>query len=128
MDRKEFINKTEEIYQRIFDAFEEIDPDIVEAEIQLDNITISFENGTRFVLNRQAATSQIWLATKKKGYHFDFDPDKNAWISDRDGGELFEILSQSISELISHVLVLWKPEKIKLFYSWFPFLKKIARR
>jgi len=101
MDRKEFINKTEEIYQRIFDAFEEIDPDIVEAEIQLDNITISFENGTRFVLNRQAATSQIWLATKKTGYHFDFDPKKNAWICDKSGDELFEILSQSISELIS---------------------------
>lgn len=101
MEGKKFTTECKKVYQRVFDAFEEIDPDIAEAEIQLDNISITFEDGTCFVLNRQAAKSQIWLATKRRGYHFNFDPEKKVWICDKEGRELFEVLSQSINEKIS---------------------------
>ena len=46
---------------------------LVEADYNLDSISICFGDGTRFVVNRQPPVKQLWLATKDKGYHFDYN-------------------------------------------------------
>ena len=59
-------------------------------------MTLSFENGSKIIINKQEAFHQIWLAARNGGYHFDLKSDK--WICDRSGGELFAMLAQAISE------------------------------
>lgn len=100
MEPSEFTKKTKLVYDQIFDGFDDIDPDIAEAEDSADNVRITFANGTVFVINRQRPTSQIWLATKRSGYHFNYTQENNTWVCDKSGAELFELLGKEISEQI----------------------------
>lgn len=100
MDKKDFLAITEKIYHRIFDAFDEIDPDLAEADLHSDNVMIEFANGVTFVINRQVPTSQIWLATKGHGYHFDYLEEKGHWICDKTGREFFELLGEEVAAQI----------------------------
>ncbi|MDT8445526.1 MAG: iron donor protein CyaY [bacterium] len=97
MKDSEFVQRTQKIYDRVFDAFDEIDPDLAEADESSDNVRITFANGVVFVLNRQRPLHQVWLATKKNGYHFNLDEGQDAWICDKTGKELFSLLAEEIS-------------------------------
>lgn len=52
-------------------------------------VAIEFDDGTRFVLNRQAAAKQVWLAAGARAWHYGWDAGRQAWVDDRDGHELF---------------------------------------
>ena len=54
-------------------------------------LEIEFPNGTKMVVNRQAAARELWVAAKSGGFHFRFDG--GAWRDSRDGTELFAALS-----------------------------------
>ena len=76
MNSSDFNKLTKEVYDKVFLSFEKYDPDLVEADYNLDSISICFNNKTRFIVNRQPPVQQLWLATKDKGYHFDYDTKK----------------------------------------------------
>ncbi|WON77109.1 iron donor protein CyaY [Serratia sp. UGAL515B_01] len=59
-------------------------------------MTLSFENGTKIVINRQEPLHQVWLATKAGGYHFNYR--ENTWCCDRSGRAFYEVLSDAVSE------------------------------
>jgi len=61
-------------------------------------VTMEFEDGTRFVLNRQAAARQIWLAAGARAWHYRFDDAAGVWVDDRDGHELFGRLATAVGE------------------------------
>lgn len=98
METSRFYQLTEAVYDRIWHGFDEIDPDLAEADRATDNLRITFANKTVFVINRQGATSQIWLATKRSGYHFNFDESKAQWVCDKTGAEFFGLLGQEIAK------------------------------
>ncbi|QKJ89153.1 Iron-sulfur cluster assembly protein CyaY [Paramixta manurensis] len=58
-------------------------------------MTLSFENGSKIVINRQEPLHQVWLATKGGGYHFDYKGDK--WICDRSGFDFWQLLEEACS-------------------------------
>lgn len=68
----------------------------IDYEIQGNVMTITFENGSKIIINSQEAMHQLWLATKTGGYHFDYKD--NGWFCDRTGLSFFELLSKSCSE------------------------------
>ena len=98
MENSQFQQLSKSVYDRVFQVLDALDPDEVEADASADNIKITFANRVQFVLNRQTAVFQIWLATKARGYHFNYDEQKNAWICDHTGEELFSLLSKEVSE------------------------------
>lgn len=100
MDKQKFNQLTKEVYNKVFYSFEKYDPDVVEADYNLDSISICFHDGTRFVVNRQPPVQQLWLATKNKGYHFNYDEKSAQWICDRTKQEFSKVFSQSVSLLI----------------------------
>ena len=100
MENTKFKELTSEIYEMIFDSFEEFDPDEVEADLYLDNVTITFANGTRFVVNRQVPVSQLWLATKRNGYHFNYQEESGSWVCDKTAKDFWSIFSQEVSEVL----------------------------
>jgi CyaY protein len=61
-------------------------------------VTMEFEDGTRFVLNRQSAARQIWLAAGARAWHYRFDDAAGVWLDDRDGHELFGRLATEVGE------------------------------
>ncbi len=97
METNRFQQLSKEVYDRVFAVLDQIDPDDIEADHALDNIKITFANGTQFILNRQGAVSQLWLATKTRGYHFNYNEEKSAWICDHTGQEFYGLLSKEVS-------------------------------
>jgi CyaY protein len=59
-------------------------------------LTIEFDDGARFVLNRQSAARQMWLAAGARAWHYRWDASRQAWLDDRDGHELFDRLAREV--------------------------------
>ncbi|AKH63029.1 MULTISPECIES: iron donor protein CyaY [Photorhabdus] len=59
-------------------------------------MTLSFDNDSKIIINRQEPFHQIWLATKNGGYHFDYK--EGQWICDRSNGNFLTMLARSITE------------------------------
>lgn len=68
----------------------------IDYEIQGNVMTISFENGSKIIINRQESMHQVWLATKNGGYHFDYRDGE--WISDRSGEPFLALLSEAFTQ------------------------------
>jgi CyaY protein len=58
-------------------------------------LELEFPNGSKVVLNTQPPLHELWLAAGAGGFHFRVVGDR--WI-DRDGRELFDVLSECASE------------------------------
>jgi CyaY protein len=60
-----------------------------------DILTLEFENGTQIIINKQAPASQLWVAARSGGFHFDYDVNTETWVLDSDRSqELFSCLSR----------------------------------
>ena len=57
-------------------------------------LELAFPNGSKVVLNTQPPLHELWLAAGAGGYHFRSVGER--WI-DRDGRELFDVLSECAS-------------------------------
>lgn len=67
-------------------------------------LEIEFESGSKMVINRHSAAREIWVAAKSGGFHFRHDAGR--WVATRGGAELYEMLSQLVSQQSgSHVEV-----------------------
>ena len=49
-------------------------------------VALEFEDGTKYVLNRQSGNHQMWFAAGARAWHYDWDG--RGWIDDRDGHRL----------------------------------------
>ncbi|WP_068544351.1 iron donor protein CyaY [Thalassotalea crassostreae] len=58
-------------------------------------LTLTFVNGTKIIINKQAPLHQVWVATKFNGHHFDYIDGK--WIDKREGGEFWQFMSNAVS-------------------------------
>lgn len=59
-------------------------------------LTLTFKNGTKIIINKQAPLHEIWIATKFNGHHFSYDDD--TWVDKRGGGEFWQFLSSAVSK------------------------------
>ncbi|MHB1566577.1 MAG: iron donor protein CyaY [Acidiferrobacter sp.] len=81
---------------RIEELVESSAPDI-EFESEDEVLTLEFPDHTRIIINRQRPVRQIWVAARSGGYHYDYDPEHQAWRR-TDGHELFSDLEQFASQ------------------------------
>ena len=93
MTESEFNQRVDDIIESIEDKLDEVDADL-DYETAGGILTISFENNTKVILNRQTPLKQIWVATKSGGFHFNYNTEVDAWIKDDDGTELLTALKQ----------------------------------
>ena len=75
-------------------ATERSDADI-DADTSGGVLTLSFANQSKIIINKQAPLSQIWVATRANGYHFDYIDEQ--WIDNREGHELMALLAGACS-------------------------------
>ena len=73
------------------------------AEIDYDTVndilTLEFENDSRIIINKQTPVSQLWVAARSGGFHFDYDEASQTWRLDSDPSkDLFSCLSNYCSE------------------------------
>src|ERR1700704_7199288 len=58
-------------------------------------VELTFEDGSKMVINRHRAAREIWVAARSGGFHFRWDG--AAWRDTREGTELFAALSKIVS-------------------------------
>ena len=93
MNESEFNERVEETLLKI-----EEDIDDSGADIDYENVagilTLTFEDDSQIIINRQSAMKQLWVAAKSGGYHFDWDDEAGGWLRDSDGAPLFDVLTE----------------------------------
>jgi frataxin len=98
LDEGQFTRLADETLGRLFDQLEEAVGDQADVELQEGILTVDFDSGGRFVLNKHQPNRQIWLASPVSGAaHFRWNG--SGWVSTRDGARLLDVLSADISKL-----------------------------
>ncbi|MEZ5966538.1 MAG: iron donor protein CyaY [Planctomycetota bacterium] len=97
-DDHEFAKAADQVMQALFTKLSELDPDDVDSDLAMGVLSMQFADGRRFILNRQSAAHQVWLAHGVNAYHFALDREKGKWLDTKGRGELTEILSRAISD------------------------------
>lgn len=78
MNIAEFHQNIEQVWQKIEEELEAQGAD-VDCETQGSVFTITFDNRTQIVINKQESLLELWIASKLGGFHFGF---KNGdWVS-----------------------------------------------
>lgn len=97
MPNKQFAQWVDDTLLAVEEAIEELETDI-DPLPGPGLLKLVCENGTQIILSRQPAVSQLWVAAKRMGYHFDMDLDENVWRCDKSGRTLGVILSEVFTE------------------------------
>ncbi len=102
MPEPEYRALVNQVYQRVLKAMDEVDPDIVEAELSQGTLTLTLSDGKRWILSAQPPVRQLWLAVASQGraYHFNRDPGSGRWLDDKGlGVELFSCLEGLLKDV-----------------------------
>ncbi|EBH4078241.1 iron donor protein CyaY [Salmonella enterica] len=97
MNDSEFHRLADALWLTIEERLDSWDGDSdIDCEINGGVLNLSFENGSKIIINRQEPLHQVWLATKQGGYHFDLKGDE--WICDRSGETFWDLLEQAATQ------------------------------
>lgn len=93
-----FLKLADECLARVAKFCEPFDPDELDFATTDGVVTLEFPDRVRYVLNRQAATNQMWFAAGARAWHYDWDATKKTWLDDRDRHDLFARIGEVVSE------------------------------
>jgi CyaY protein len=96
MDESEFIRLAE---HTLLELDRRIEASGIDADCEFSGtgvLEIEFVDGSKIIVNSQAAAREIWVAARSGGYHFRSDGAR--WVNTRDGTDLFAALSAYISQ------------------------------
>jgi CyaY protein len=99
MDEKIYRKLLDETYDRVDRAFADVDPDLAEVTVAQGALTVLFNQKQKLMLTPQPSVRQLWVAFKDRGWHFDWDEAKRAWMDDRKLGiELQKLIEETTRE------------------------------
>ena len=87
LEESQYLRLAEEAFKKIEDAFEDVDPDVVEAYTAGDVLSLTFADRSKCVINTQRPTRQIWLAARSRAWHFGYDAATARWVDDKGRGD-----------------------------------------
>ncbi len=88
----------------LFDRLDRLDHDDIDLEMSDGKLVIEFGDGIKYIVNRQSAADQIWLAEPQGGWHFDYRDGQ--WIDDKRGVELIASLDELMSAKLGEEIAL----------------------
>jgi CyaY protein len=99
MDESTYQRLADAAFRTIGDAFDEVDPEVVDCESAGDVVTLTLRGGKRCVVNTQRPARQIWLAANARAWHFSYDQAGARWMDDKgQGDELFATIARVVKE------------------------------
>lgn len=97
MDSLQFSQQIDDLMNAIEDFVDTMDVDI-DCEVGPGVLTMVCPNGSHIIASRQSAVQELWLATKRDGFHFSFDEASQAWLSTKDGRDFRDVLAEASLE------------------------------
>ncbi len=95
MNDREFNDLVDVALSAIEDVIDDADTDI-DIENSAGILTLTLDNGSKVIINRQAATHEIWVAARSGGYHCGWRDDQ--WQCTTTGETLAALLSRVLAE------------------------------
>lgn len=96
MDEGEYGRLADAVMQRIEEGLDAAGGDL-DYELAAGGVLeIACADGSRIVVNRQAAAREIWVAARSGGFHYHWDGAH--WRDTRSGEELFAALERLLAE------------------------------
>ena len=93
MTESEFHGAVDAVLARIESSLEaEEDLDV---DLESGILTVTCEDGSRVIVNRQTPNREIWVAARSGGFHFKWRD--GAWHDTRSGDELFAALARILA-------------------------------
>ncbi|MDR5609487.1 MULTISPECIES: iron donor protein CyaY [Arsenophonus] len=97
MTDTEFHQLVDKVMNKIEEQLDQYDGNNdIDCETHGGIMTLTFENDSKIIINRQEPLHQIWLATRSGGYHFNYKIDN--WYCTRSNKNFIQILAYAISE------------------------------
>ncbi|MFO0590267.1 MAG: iron donor protein CyaY [Polyangiaceae bacterium] len=94
----EFEKRADEELKKLVIALDDVDD--IESDLQMGVLTISFTDGTRYIVNSHRAAKQIWGAAELTAWHFDPHAD-GRWIAAKSGDELWTTVDRILTKKLS---------------------------
>jgi CyaY protein len=99
LSESEFVALASAALDRLESAVETA-ADAADADIEINRtgnvMELEFEDGSKIIVNSQAPMQELWVAARAGGFHFRRDGER--WVDTRNGGELYQALSQYLSQ------------------------------
>lgn len=95
MNESEFHQRVDEMLLAIEETIDDSGSDL-DYENSAGILTLTLENDSQIIINRQTPVKQLWLAARSGGYHFDWNEEAEGWIGDRDGANFIAVLNQAL--------------------------------
>jgi CyaY protein len=106
MNQQEYMHLADACLERVARWLEQFDPDELDFTTTDGMVSLQFADGTRFVLNRQSAASQMWFAARARAWHYNWDAARGTWVDDRDGHDFYGNLAAVVSEKLGREVAL----------------------
>ena len=107
MNESEFNDRAEATMLDIEEAIEASGADI-DYDSAGGILTLEFENGSQIIINKQAPLSQLWVAARSGGFHFDYEAADDSWQLEGSKRDLFDCLSEYCTDQAGEPVVLRK--------------------
>jgi CyaY protein len=99
MDESTYQKLADEAFRTIGNAFDNVDPEIVDCEAAGDVVTLTLRGGGKCIVNTQRPTRQIWLAATARAWHFSWDETRMRWVDDKGrGDELYATIARVVKQ------------------------------
>lgn len=83
--------------ERLQGAIEDALGDRLDVELQGGILTIEFDSGGQYVINKHGPNRQIWMSSPVSGAtHYDYDEAAEQWVGTRDAGSLLDRLASEL--------------------------------
>ena len=93
MNVAEFHQNIEQVWQKIEEELENQDCD-VDCETQGSVFTITFDDRSQIVINKQEPLLELWLASRLGGFHFSYK--NNDWAAN-DSKRFWDCLTEAVA-------------------------------
>ena len=95
MTEPEFQQEAEKYLARVAAWIDRLDDEGIDRSTSDGIVTLEFDDGVKYVMNRQSGSHQMWFAAGARAWHYDWKD--GAWCDDRDGHRLDERLAEVIT-------------------------------
>lgn len=98
MERAEFTALATDALAHLERRIGDLEHDDLDIQLGGDVLTLSFSDGTRYVINAHSAAGQIWMAAERTAWHFDYDAASERWVAARSDEELMATVARVLSD------------------------------
>jgi len=112
MDRKTFLRHSSRALEHIDETLGDLELEALDVNLAGDVLTLTFGDGSQFVINAHSAAEQVWMAANRNAWHFDLVPedpgpsDEAKWIAAKTDDELMTTVARVVGDKLSRKIEL----------------------